>query len=245
MDISVAAGVLTGGAILLSALSQRQFKNIDIKEAFCRTGTRVLTPEENSVLQLKIYQAGSNIDPRWIQGLRVVLAGAVILITIPLLLVSLNAFALLLLAPLMYHLPLIWLNKKMKARQAQIKRTLSKFTILLSTTLTAGANLQAGVRTAANAIKGPLRDEINNALKAYGSGQPFSEALLDMARKVDVDELTSLIQTLVQIHDKGSPVAETMKAYSKQMRITKESATKEQAGKVSVFTLPVPGKFLA
>lgn len=237
MDISVAASILTGGAILLSALSQRKFEKIDVKEVLCRTGTRVLNPEENNVLRLKISQAGLNIDPRLLQGLRANLAGGIALITILLMTVSFNSFALILLAPLFYYLPLLWLNKKIKARQAQIKLSLSEFTILLSTTLTAGANLQAGMRTAANAINGPLKDEINNAMKSYGSGQPFSEALLDMARKVDVDELTSLVQTLVQIHDKGAPVAETMKAYSKQMRITKKFTTMEQAGKLSVSML--------
>lgn len=237
MDISITAGVLTSGAVLLSVLSQRQFQKPDIKEVFCRTGTRVLTPEENSTLQTKIAQAGLDIDSHWIQGLRVVLAGGLVLLIIPLLLVSLNFLAFILLMPLLYYLPVLWLNKKIKARQAQIKLSLSEYTILLSTTLTAGANLQAGMRTSANAVNGPLKDEINNAMKAYGSGQPFSEALLDMARRVDVDELSALVQTLVQIHDKGAPVAETMKAYSKQMRITKKFATMEQAGKLSVSML--------
>lgn len=237
MEVSVAVGILTGGAVLLSALSHRQFEKVDIKEVLCRTGTRVLSPEEHSSLQSKISQAGLDIDPHWIQGLRVVLAGGIILITIPLLFISLNYLAFVLLSPLLYYFPIYWLNKRTKARQAQIKLALSEFTILLSTTLTAGANLQAGMRASANAISGPLKDEINNTMKAYGSGQPFSEALLDMARKVDVDELTSLVQTLVQIHDKGAPVAETMKAYSKQMRITKKFATMEQAGKLSVTML--------
>lgn len=237
MDISVAAGILTSMTILLSLLSQRRFKKPDIKEILCRTGTRVLNPQDNSVLQSKIRQAGLSIDPRLMQGLRVSLSGAIVLITMLLMLVSVNGLALILLAPLFYYLPLLWLNKKIKARQDQIKQTLSEFTILLSTTLTAGANLQAGMRTSANAIRGPLRDEINNVMKAYGSGQPFSEALLDIAGKVDVDELSSLVQTLVQIHDKGAPVAETMKAYSKQMRITKKFNTMEQAGKLSVSML--------
>lgn len=217
--MSVAAGILTSMTILLSLISQRRYKKPDIKEILCRTGTRVSNIQENNILQLKIRQAGLNIDPRFMQGLRVSLAGAIVLITMLLMLVSLNGIAIVLLAPLFYYLPLFWLNKKIKARQDEIKLSLSEFTILLSTTLTAGANLQAGIRTSANAIRGPLRDEINNAMKAYGSGQPFSEALLDMAVKMDVEELTSLVQTLSQIHDKGAPVAETMKAYSKQMRI--------------------------
>lgn len=227
-------------AILLLILSQRKFKKLnktDIEEILCRTGTRVLTPEENSSLTLKISQAGLSTDARWIQGLRTFLAGGVILITVFLLITSFKALVLLMFVPLMYYLPVWKLNKKIKSRQREIKRILPEFTILLSATLTAGANLQSGIRTAANAISGPLKDEINNALKAYGSGQPFSEALMDMARRTDVDELSSLTQTLIQIHDKGAPVAETMKAYSKQMRISKKFDTMEQAGKLAVSML--------
>jgi len=237
LSTPIVTGALTSLAIFLALLSQHKFKVPDIEEVLCRTGIRALSAEENNTLQIKINQAGLNTSPQLIQGTRVVLAGVIILLTLFLTLSSPNALILLLLAPILYYFPILKINKKIKTRQTQIKQTLSEFTLLLSTTLTAGTNLQSGIRIAANAIDGPLKDEINNALRSYGAGQPFSEALLDMCRRTDIDELSSLVQTLIQIHDKGAPISETMKAYSTQMRTTKKFATMEQAGKLSVSML--------
>lgn len=238
MDNATVTGLFAGISAFMFATSHHTFNKLNTKEILCRTGTRLTTPEENSMLHYKVSQSGLNIDPLWVQGLRVILASSVMLISLLLtMLFSARFLLLVFFTPLLYYLPILYLNRKIKERQMQIKLTLSKFTMLLSTALTAGADLQTGVRVSADAIRGPLKDVINDVLKAYGSGQPFSEALIKTTEKVEVDELMPLVQTLSQIYDKGAPVSETMKAYSRQIRTTKRHTTRERAGKLSVSML--------
>jgi len=219
----------------ITTSSKKSFSTQDrYTRSLCRTGTRILSEEERSVISLKIVQAGLNIKPEWFQGLKMFLAGVVVLLCVPLMLISFNFLFLLPLALVLYLLPNAWLNSKRKARQSNIRRSLSEFTLLLSTVLTSGVNLITGLKEASNATGGPLRDEVERAIKNHMVGENLIDALANMAKRTDVDDLNSLVRTLNQASVSGSSLAETMQSHSEQMRLVRKFETMEQAGKLSV-----------
>ncbi len=238
MELTAAAAILTGSAILLPSV--KRVPKINTTEVLCRTGVRVATPEEQSLLQLRITQAGINIKPEWFMGLKVFTAGGWLILTLPLLILSKSWLILTLFAPLFYFLPDWWLKNKRAARQSAIKLSLADFTIMLSTTLSAGAGLLTALRESARGAGGPLKDEIDLTIRDHLSGKPLMDALMDMSVRTDVDELNSLVRTLNQVYSHGSPLAETMQSYSEQMRLVRKFETMDAAGSLSVkMVIPV------
>lgn len=240
MDLNGIAALLVAAMVLVMFLG-RYRPQINVEEVLCRTGTRIMPPEEQDATRMKIIQAGISITPEFLYGIKALLATGCILTSVLFILsLSLNWIALALLAPILYFVPDWWLSRKRARRQTEIKLALSDFSKMLAIALTAGAHLILALSEAAKAVGGSLKEEINITIKDHNAGKPISEALLDMAKRTDVDELNALVRTLSQAHAQGAQLAETMTAYSEQMRMVRKFETMEQAGKLSVkMVLPV------
>lgn len=240
LDTITAAALLTGGAILLPALT-KAVPDFDGKEVLTRTGTRLIRPEEKSKLALQIVRSGLKVSPEAFAGIRALITGAGIILGILLSFISGRYVWLLLLSPLLYFLPAVYLKSRIKARQSAIRIALSRFTVLLSITLQSGTELLMSIKETSNAIGGPLKEELDLAIKDNMASRPLAEALQEMSRRVDVDELNSLVRTLSQVQTQGgASMAEIMLAYSEQMRIVKKYENMELAGQLSVkLILPI------
>lgn len=233
-DMAFAAAILTGSAILLPTLHKNMPKNIDKEQVLCRTGTRIISPEETSALALKITRAGLKISPEYFAGIRATIAGGYILAMLFFLFFNSSALLLLLLTPVIYFLPSLWLKSKTAARQREIKVAMADFTIMLSTSLEAGSNVIQAMEEAAHSIGGVLGEEIRKFIMEIMSGTNFSAATQQLILRNNVDELSNMTKTIDQIYVQGAPGADTMRSYSEQMRITRKFETMEAAGKLAV-----------
>lgn len=231
--VSVSVGLL----ILQSVIPRGQTQ---AREVLTRTGARWLSPEERNTLSRKLVQAGWTITVEWFAGLRAALCGGFVLACLPLVFFGLDFFWLIFFAPLLYFAPGIWLNEKIGDRKSLVRLSLSDFSMLLSTALAAGADISTALREAGNGVGGPLAQEVDRALRSQQLGRSITDVLTEMAERVDVDELRTLVRTIVQAYRYGAPLAETMRAHSEQMRTVRRFEVMEMAGKLTVkLTVPV------
>jgi len=142
--------------------------------------------------------------------------------------------------PLGLIAPDYWLTKKFKKRQAALKRALPDALDMLVVCTEAGLGLNAGIQRIALEmdIQHPeLADELKTTMLHMGAGMDSRTALQGLAQRTDLEEMRSLVSTLHQAMRYGTSVAETLRAYSEEMRDKRLEFAQEQAAKVGVKML--------
>jgi pilus assembly protein TadC len=177
---------------------------------------RVMDERRSGALTERIQEAGwQNVTPmgmlrRSIQGL---LVGIGIGVAFMVLLhgfswgVLVGALAL---AGFGAYRPFGELDKAIKKRKSAIRRVLPDFLDVLSTTVEAGVALNLALAACSGQISGPLHDELENALADIRLGRSRIDALLAMAQRIRLTDLTTVIVAIVQAERLGSSVSEIL-----------------------------------
>jgi len=129
------------------------------------------------------------------------------------------------------------LDKKCKARQAVIKRTLPDLIDLLVVSVEAGLGLDAAVQEVIDRRQGPLLDELARVLAEIRVGKPRRNAWQEMAARVDVLELKVFVAALVQAEELGASVAGVLRGQSDAIRMRRSLAIREMAAVLPVKML--------
>ena len=79
-----------------------------------------------------------------------------------------------------------------------------------------------------------LCDEILLAQNEIQAGRDRDKALLHMARRTGVDEVTSFVNVVLQSARFGTPMSDALKTYAEEMRTTRELKAQEKANKLPV-----------
>lgn len=234
-DTAIVSALLVGTAVVLPSLARLAPSNkTQASEVFCRTGLRWSSEEERSKYARKLAQAGINKKPEWFTGMRLTLLGFFLIACVPMLLLGMDLFWPILLAPVLYVMPDLWLNGRISRRKSEIRLALADYVLFLSTALAAGSDIRVALREAANAVGGALKQETERVLLECSIARSFNDAVTDMAERCDVDELRALTKALVQANRYGTPLADAMRAHSEQMRTVRRFEVMEAANKLSV-----------
>jgi tight adherence protein C len=136
-----------------------------------------------------------------------------------------------------YLAPDFWLGRKIKNRQAEVKRTLPDLLDLIIICLEAGLGMdQATTRTAVE-LAGThpiLADELDIVVLEQRAGRPRSECWRNMSDRTDVDVVRNLVSTLVQAEQFGTSIARTLRTHSDTMRTQRIQEVEERAAKTTV-----------
>ena len=97
-----------------------------------------------------------------------------------------------------------------------------------------GLGLDAALRQMATKLKGPLSEEIALALRQIGMGRPRREALEDMAERVDVLELTTFVNAVIQAEQLGTSLGRVLRAQAVSLRVRRRQRAEETARKAPV-----------
>src|SRR5207253_8355173 len=115
--------------------------------------------------------------------------------------------------------PLIWLRDRVRARHFAIIRALPYNLDLLTLSVEAGLDFAAALgKVVEKGRKGPLSDELSITLKELKLGKTREEALRNLAARVEVQTLNSFVHALIQAAKMGTPLGETLRIISTQMR---------------------------
>ena len=144
--------------------------------------------------------------------------------------------------------PKALLDRRIRARQAQIEREFPDTLDLLVICVEAGLGLESAfVRVArevreshpsVSAIIHRMTDELN-------AGRGRADALRAMAQRADVDSIKSFVALLIQTETLGVSIGQSLRTYSNEMRETRYLKAEEKAMRIPVLmTLPVVGCFM-
>ncbi|QKG83160.1 type II secretion system F family protein [Kroppenstedtia pulmonis] len=135
-----------------------------------------------------------------------------------------------------------WLAKK---RQEEIRYELPDFLDMMSITLQAGMGLEQALSYYVETSKGPLSEEFARLNQEIQFGVQREEAYRSLLRRTTSSELEALIQSLIQAHNLGTPIARTFAQQAEEMRRMRSEQAKEVAGKAAPKISLVSGLVIA
>jgi tight adherence protein C len=136
-----------------------------------------------------------------------------------------------------FFLPGLWVSRKGRKRQQQIRRDLPETVDLMAIAVQAGMGLEAAIELASESLPGPLGDELHRLLQEIQLGSSRRQALHQLRDRVDVSELSSFALALIQADAIGSPIAEVLQSNAARMRLIRRQVAREKAAKLPVKLL--------
>lgn len=131
-------------------------------------------------------------------------------------------------------LPFGLLRRAATARQRAIWKSMPSSLDLLTTCVEAGLSLDFALQRVAERYRGPLSDEITRALREMGLGKPRREALLDMTLRINIPDVTTFINSLLQAETLGTSVGQVLRVQAAQMRLKRRQQAERTAHEAPV-----------
>jgi tight adherence protein C len=137
-----------------------------------------------------------------------------------------------------FYWPEMWLRDMAKSRNLRILKGLPFFLDIVTMAVEGGLNLSSALQHAIDKMPpGPLVVEVNRLLREVRAGKPRTDAMRDMAARLDFGPISSLVSALVQGEMMGSSLGPILRAQSEQRRTERF----QRAGKLA---LEAPVKML-
>ena len=133
-----------------------------------------------------------------------------------------------------YLIPNFWLKSRIKKRKEEIVNTLPDVLDLIMVSVEAGLGFDSAMLRVVEKQRGVLADELNIVLKEINMGKPRREALKDMSKKNNVEDLSNVIASVVQADQLGISMGGVLRNQSKQLREKRKQRAKELAQKTPV-----------
>ncbi|GJM05198.1 MAG: hypothetical protein DHS20C09_11890 [marine bacterium B5-7] len=129
-----------------------------------------------------------------------------------------------------FMLPNIWLSDVRKKRDNAVIRTLPVYLDFITMCVEGGLNLQGALGQAMEkASPGPLRNEFAVVLRDLRAGLSRADSLRRMAERLDIQEITSFVSSIVQAEKMGASLANVLRVQSEQRRGERFQRAEKQA----------------
>jgi tight adherence protein C len=133
--------------------------------------------------------------------------------------------------------PQIWLNSRIRSRQNAIIRALPDALDLLTICVEAGLGFDAALSKVNEKWDDPLSQEFGRVIRDIQLGKGRTDALRDMANRMDVSDVTSFVAAIVQTEQLGVSIAKVLKIQSEQMRMKRRQRAEERAHQAPIKML--------
>jgi len=136
-----------------------------------------------------------------------------------------------------FVLPGFILGKLMTERQRVILNSLPDVIDLLTVSVEAGLGFDGALLKVVDKKPGPLADELDKVLQEIKVGRQKKDALRDMAQRIDIQDFTAFVGSVVQADQFGVGIANVLRIQAEQMRMRRKQRAQERAMKVPVKML--------
>jgi tight adherence protein C len=130
--------------------------------------------------------------------------------------------------------PRIWLLGRIKRRQKEIWRALPDAFDLITASVEAGLGIDAAFNRVIEKVKGPFADELTRTMREVTMGRARRDAFVDMAERTGVDELRSLVNSIVQAESMGISIGSVIRVQTGVIRTKRRQRAEEQAFKAPI-----------
>lgn len=122
-------------------------------------------------------------------------------------------------AVLGFVFPLVWMVDVRRRRELEVVRTLPAYLDFITMAVEAGLNLTGALQQAIQkGPGGPLKNEFGIMMREVRSGLSRAEALKRLAARLDVADINSFVNAMLQAERMGSSMAKTLRVQSEQRR---------------------------
>ncbi|MCL4746487.1 MAG: type II secretion system F family protein [Burkholderiaceae bacterium] len=122
-------------------------------------------------------------------------------------------------AVLGFLLPSNWLRERVESRRRALLRELPFYLDVITLAVESGSNLSGALAHAVDkGPRGPLRDEFERFLRDVRAGRDRREALRDLARRVALPAVGSLVAALLLAETQGMSLGPVLRAQAEQRR---------------------------
>jgi len=139
-----------------------------------------------------------------------------------------------------YYLPVLWLRKAIASRKDALQRSMPDALDLMVVCVEAGLGLDQAINRVSQEVDRThpaLGDELNVLSVELRTGVSRQEALKNLARRTDLEELGNLVAMLVQTDRFGTSIGQALRVYADSMRTTRRLKAEELAAKLPVKLL--------
>lgn len=139
-----------------------------------------------------------------------------------------------------FYLPDSYIRIQTSRRRSKILAGLADAFDLLVVCIEAGMGLDAAMGRVAEEIRlgnQPLSEELNLYLLEVRAGKRRQDALRNLARRADVEDLQSFVSLMIQTERFGTSVAQALRVYSETLRTKRYQRAEELAAKLPVKML--------
>ncbi len=134
--------------------------------------------------------------------------------------------------------PIVWLQGRTERRKTAIFRALPFALDLLTLSVEAGLDFTSALARILKKIPNtPLGEEFGELLRQVQMGQPRSDALRQLARRVDMEAMTNVTGSLIQADELGASIGPILRIQAEQMRVRREQLAEKKAMEAPVKIL--------
>ena len=130
--------------------------------------------------------------------------------------------------------PRIWLMGRIKRRQKEIWRSLPDAFDLITASVEAGLGIDAAFTRVIDKVKGPFAVELTRTMREIQMGRQRRDAFVDLADRTGVEELRSLINSVVQAEQMGISIGSVIRVQTGVIRTKRRQKAEEQAFKAPI-----------
>lgn len=169
-------------------------------------------------IKSKIDAAHVNISPVAFFNLKIIIMFTLVALSI-IATGKMNPIFILISLVIGYIIPEIYLKQKLAKRKNMISRRLPETVDLLGLCIEAGLDFVSAVRWVIDKTPGTaMTEELAFVVEEIKWGKPRIQALKDMSHRLNITEMTSFVQTIIQADRMGTPVAEAFTIISEDAR---------------------------
>jgi tight adherence protein C len=141
-----------------------------------------------------------------------------------------------------YMVPEFWLLRQIRARQRRLRVALPDGLDLLVICVEAGLGLDQALLRVSQELQRAHRDfsdELQLVSTEMRLGKTRTDALRELGRRTGLEDIKGLVTMVIQTERFGTSIAQSLRAFSEDLRTKRRQRAEEMAAKISIKMVPV------